>query len=177
MALYELDGFQPDIPDPDSVWVAPSARVIGKVRLHPGANVWFGAVLRGDNEWIEIGPDTNVQDMVMMHTDPGFPLVTGRGCTIGHKAILHGCKLGDYALVGMGATVLNGAYIGDNAIVGANALVSERKSIAAKSLAVGVPAREVKELGDGACTMLERSASGYVEKAARYARGLKRLDA
>jgi carbonic anhydrase/acetyltransferase-like protein (isoleucine patch superfamily) len=129
VALFELDGVQPDIVDPGSVWIAPSAMVIGKVRLHPGASVWFGAVLRGDNEWIDIGPDTNVQDMVMMHTDMGFPLTVGRGCTIGHKAILHGCTLGDYALVGMGATVLNGAHIGNHAIVGANALVPERKTI------------------------------------------------
>jgi carbonic anhydrase/acetyltransferase-like protein (isoleucine patch superfamily) len=176
VALYELDGVRPDIIDPDSVWVAPSARVIGKVRLHPGANVWFGAVLRGDNEWIDVGPDTNVQDMVMMHTDPGFPVTIGRGCTIGHKAILHGCTLGDYALIGMGATVLNGASIGDNAIIGANALVSERKSIGARTLAVGVPAREVKELGDGACSMLEKSAAHYVKNAARFRDGLKRID-
>ncbi len=176
MALFELDGVKPDIVDADSVWVAPSAMVIGKVRLHPGASVWFGAVLRGDNEWIDIGPDTNVQDMVMMHTDMGFPLTVGRGCTIGHKAILHGCTLGDYALVGMGATVLNGAKIGDHAIVGANALVSERKAIGSKALAVGVPAKEVKTLGDGACTMLEQSAAHYVENAARFRSGMTRID-
>lgn len=176
MALFELDGVKPDIVDPDSVWIAPSAMVIGKVRLHPGANVWFGAVLRGDNEWIDIGPDTNVQDMVMMHTDMGFPLSVGRGCTIGHKAILHGCTLGDFALVGMGATVLNGATIGDHAIVGANALVPERRAIAQRSLAVGVPAKEVKSLGDGAATMLETSAAHYVDNARRFAGGLKRLD-
>lgn len=150
--------------------------VIGKVRLHPGANVWFGAVLRGDNEWIDIGPDTNVQEMVMMHTDPGFPLTTGRGCTIGHKAILHGCTLGDHALVGMGATLLNGSKIGDHAIVGANALVSERKEIAARMLAVGVPAKEVKALGEGAATMLEQSAAHYVANAARFSTGLKRIE-
>ncbi|MBV6657026.1 MAG: gamma carbonic anhydrase family protein [Devosiaceae bacterium] len=177
MALYALDGVEPDIPDPSSVWIAPSARVIGKVRLHPGASVWFGAVLRGDNEWIEIGPDTNVQDMVMMHTDMGFPLTVGRGCTIGHKAILHGCTLSDYALIGMGATVLNGAQIGHHSIVGANALVPERKSIADQSLAVGVPAREVKQLGEGASAMLERSAAHYVENARRFDAGLVRLDA
>lgn len=176
MALYELDGIAPDIPDPSSVWIAPSARVIGKVRLHPGASVWFGAVLRGDNEWIDIGPDTNVQDMVMMHTDMGFPLTVGRGCTIGHKAILHGCTLGDYALIGMGATLLNGALVGDNAIIGANALVSERKEIAARTLAVGVPAKEVKALGDGACAMLEKSAAHYRENAQRFSAGLKRID-
>ena len=176
MALYALDGVKPDIIDPSTTWIAPSARVIGKVRLHPGASVWFGAVLRGDNEWIEIGPDTNVQDMVMMHTDMGFPLTVGRGCTIGHKAILHGCTLGDHALIGMGATILNGASIGDESIVGANALVSERKVIGARKLAVGVPAREVKDLGEGAAAMLERSARHYVENAARFARGLERLD-
>lgn len=175
MALYALDGVEPDIIDPATTWIAPTAVVIGKVRLHPGANVWFGAVLRGDNEWIDIGPDTNVQDMVMMHTDMGFPLTVGRGCTIGHKAILHGCTLGDYALVGMGATVLNGASIGDNAIIGANALVSERKSVAPRSLAVGVPAREVKSLGDGACSMLEKSAAHYVENAARFRDAMTRI--
>jgi carbonic anhydrase/acetyltransferase-like protein (isoleucine patch superfamily) len=175
MALYELDGHQPEILDPQSTWIAPSARVIGKVRLHPGANVWFGAVLRGDNEWIEIGPDSNVQDMVMMHTDIGYPLRVGRGCTIGHRAILHGCTLGDYALIGMGATVLNAASIGNYSIIGANALVSERRSIKARSLAVGVPAREVKDLGEGAAQMLEKSAAHYVQNAARFRRGLKQL--
>lgn len=176
MAIYELDGMAPDIIDPSSTWIAPSARVIGKVRLHPGASVWFGAVLRGDSEWIDIGPDSNVQDMVMMHTDPGFPLTVGRGCTIGHRAILHGCTLGDYALIGMGATLLNGASVGDHAIVGANALVSERKAIGAHMLAVGVPAKEVKALGDGASSMLEKSATHYVENAARFRAGLKRID-
>lgn len=176
MALYELDGIAPDIPDPKSVWIAPSARVIGKVRLHPGASVWFGAVLRGDNEWIDIGPDTNVQDMVMMHTDMGFPLTVGRGCTIGHKAILHGCTLGDHALVGMGATVLNGAAIGSHAIVGANALVSEGKVIGERKLAVGVPAREVKALGDAAAQMLVKSANHYCENAQRFRGGLKLIE-
>lgn len=176
MAIYELDGMAPEILDPSSTWIAPSARVIGKVRLHPGASVWFGAVLRGDNEWIDIGPDSNVQDMVMMHTDPGFPLTVGRGCTIGHRAILHGCTLGDYALIGMGATLLNGASVGEHAIVGANALVSERKAIGARMLAVGVPAKEVKSLGDGASSMLEKSAAHYVENAARFRTGLKRID-
>ena len=172
MALFALNGDAPDIPEPDKVWVAPTAVVIGKVRLLPGANVWFGAVLRGDNEWIEIGPDSNVQDMVMMHTDMGYPLTVGRGCTIGHKAILHGCTLGDHALVGMGATVLNGATIGNHSIVGANALVSENKAIDPHSLAVGVPARTVKSLGDAAAAMLEKSAQHYVQNAARYAAGL-----
>ncbi|MEM6383822.1 MAG: gamma carbonic anhydrase family protein [Pseudomonadota bacterium] len=176
MALYALDDAEPEIVDPARTWIAPSARVIGKVRLHPGASVWFGAVLRGDNEWIDIGPDTNVQDMVMMHTDMGFPLTVGRGCTIGHKAILHGCTLGDFALIGMGATVLNGARIGSRSIVGANALVSENKTIAEDKLAVGVPAREVKSLGEGAASMLEKSAAHYVENAERFAKGLKRLD-
>lgn len=150
--------------------------MIGKVRIHPGASVWFGAVLRGDMEWIEIGPDTNVQDMVMMHTDLGYPLSVGQGCTVGHKAILHGCTLGDYSLIGMGATVLNGAKVGNHSIIGANALVSERKVVAAQTLAVGVPAREVKKLSDGAVTMLEASAQHYVDNAARFSRGLKRLD-
>ena len=176
MALFELDGIAPHVVDPASTWIAPSAMIIGKVRLHPGASVWFGAVLRGDNEWIDIGPDTNVQDMVMMHTDMGFPLRVGRGCTIGHKAILHSCTLGDHALVGMGATVLNGATVGSYAIVGANALVSEGKAIAPKSLAVGVPAREVKALGDGACAILEKSAAHYVKNAHRFGAGLKRID-
>ncbi|MCB1509181.1 MAG: gamma carbonic anhydrase family protein, partial [Hyphomicrobiaceae bacterium] len=116
MPLYELDGVRPEIIDPDDVFIAPGAQVIGKVRLHPGASVWFGAVLRGDNEWIDIGPRTNVQDMVMMHTDMGFPLTIGEGCTIGHRAILHGCTLGRNTLVGMGAIILNGAKIGDNCL-------------------------------------------------------------
>ncbi|MEM9422519.1 MAG: gamma carbonic anhydrase family protein [Pseudomonadota bacterium] len=176
MALYALDDVEPEIVDPSTTWIAPSARVIGKVRIQPGANVWFGAVLRGDNEWIEIGPRANVQDMAMLHTDLGYPLHVGEGCTVGHKAILHGCSLGDFSLVGMGATVLNGASLGSFSIVGANALVSEGKTIAEKTLAVGVPAREVKALGDSAMTMLKRSAESYVENAKRFRQGLRRLD-
>ena len=176
MPLYELDGVRPEIIDPDDVFIAPGAQVIGKVRLHPGASVWFGAVLRGDNEWIDIGPRTNVQDMVMMHTDMGFPLTIGEGCTIGHMAILHGCTIAGNSLIGMGATVLNGARIGRNVVVGANALVAENREIPDSSLAVGMPAKVVRTLDEASAEALKRSAAHYHANGRRFRGGLKPID-
>ena len=144
MTIYALDGVSPELPEDGDYWIAPGAMVIGKVRLRKGASIWFNAVLRGDNEWIEIGEDSNVQDGTVMHTDPGCPLIVGRGCTIGHKAILHGCVIGDGSLVGMGAAVLNKARIGAGCLIGANALVTEGKDFADGSLIVGAPAKAVR---------------------------------
>lgn len=175
MALYELDGQAPELPDNGDAWIAPGAHVIGRVRLQEGANVWFGAVLRGDNEWIEIGEKTNVQDMVMMHTDMGYPLQIGKGCTIGHQATLHGCTVGENTLIGMGAVVLNGAKIGKNCVIGAKALVAEGKEIPDNSLVVGVPARVVKTLGEGAARKLVESSEHYHQNAHRFRDGLKEL--
>src|SRR2546423_5151662 len=124
MAIYELDGQGPDLPTDGNFFIADTAVVIGKVRLQNSASVWFGAVLRGDNEWIEVGEGSNVQDLSVLHTDIGSPLTIGTGCTIGHRAMLHGCTIGDNSLIGMGATVLNGAVIGRNCLIGAQALIA-----------------------------------------------------
>lgn len=171
MTIYALDGIRPQVDE--AAYVAPGAHVIGKVVLQRDASVWFGAVLRGDNEPIEIGARSNVQDMAMLHTDIGFPLTVGPGCTIGHRAILHGCTVGEGSLIGMGATVLNGARIGRYCIVGANALVTEGREIPDFSLVLGVPAKVVRELEPGARTALEASAAHYVENARRYRAALK----
>src|ERR1700691_2824364 len=142
MALFSLQGQSPELA-PGACWVAENAALIGKVRLKAGASVWFNAVLRGDNEWIEIGERSNIQDNCTLHTDPGFPLQVGEGCTIGHNAILHGCTIGRNTLVGMGAIVLNGAQIGANCIIGAGALIGERKIVPDNALFVGSPARKI----------------------------------
>ena len=176
MPIYELDGIRPELPADGDFWIAPTAVLIGRVRLKPGASVWFGAVLRGDNEWIEIGENSNVQDMSVLHTDMGFPLTIGRDCTIGHKAILHGCTVGANSLIGMGATVLNGVTIADNSLVGANALVTEGKSFPPASLIVGSPAKVTRELDAAAIARLTKSAEGYVANARRFAAGLKPVE-
>lgn len=154
-------------------WIAPTAAVIGKVRLDKGASVWFGAVLRGDNELIHIGENSNVQDGTVMHTDMGFPLTLGKGVTIGHNVMLHGCTVGDYSLIGINAVVLNGARIGKNCIIGANALIPEGKDIPDGSLVMGSPGKVVRELNDGQKQMLQASAAHYVHNAKRYARDLQ----
>ncbi|MCR8726342.1 gamma carbonic anhydrase family protein [Frigidibacter sp. ROC022] len=171
--IYALEGHVPEI-DP-SAWVAPDAVIVGKVRIGPGASVWFGSVLRGDNEWIEIGAGSNVQEHCVMHTDPGYPLRVGPGCTIGHKAMLHGCTIGEGALIGMGATVLNGAVIGAESLVGACALITEGKEIAPGSLVVGAPGRVVRALDAEAIEGLKRSAQHYQANAARFRDGLREI--
>ena len=157
---------------PDS-WIAPTAAVIGKVRLEAGASVWFSAVLRGDNELIHIGENTNVQDGAVMHTDMGWPLTLGKGVTVGHNAMLHGCTVGDYSLIGIGAVILNGAKIGKHCIIGANSLVPEGKEIPGGSLVVGSPAKVIRQLTDQQKSMLEASAANYVNNARRYAENLE----
>jgi carbonic anhydrase/acetyltransferase-like protein (isoleucine patch superfamily) len=147
MAIYSLDGKQPQLPD-GFYYVAESAQVIGNVILQEGVGIWFGAVLRGDNEPITVGAGSNIQENCVLHTDMGYPLVIGQGCTIGHSAILHGCTIGNNSLVGMGATVLNGAQIGENCLIGAGALVTEGKVIPDNSLVIGSPAKVVKQLDD-----------------------------
>lgn len=153
-------------------WTAPTATLIGKVRLQAGASVWFGAVLRGDNELIDIGEGSNVQDGTVMHTDMGSPLTIGKGVTIGHNAMLHGCTVGDHSLIGINAVVLNGARIGKHCIIGANALIAEGKEIPEGSLVMGSPGKVVRELTDAQKAMLEASAAHYVHNAERYARDL-----
>ncbi|NQD79879.1 gamma carbonic anhydrase family protein [Pseudomonas seleniipraecipitans] len=157
-------------------WVAPNATLIGKVRLEAGASVWFGAVLRGDNELIHIGENSNVQDGAVMHTDMGSPLTLGTGVTVGHNAMLHGCTVGDYSLVGINAVVLNGARIGKHCIIGANALIAEGKEIPDGSLVVGSPGKVVRELSEQQKKLLEASAAHYVQNARRYAADLTEQD-
>ena len=157
-------------------WVAPNATLIGKVRLEAGASVWFGAVLRGDNELIHIGENSNVQDGAVMHTDMGSPLTLGTGVTVGHNAMLHGCMVGDYSLVGINAVVLNGARIGKHCIIGANALIAEGKEIPDGSLVVGSPGKVVRELSEQQKKLLEASAAHYVQNARRYAADLTEQD-
>ncbi|OZY41951.1 gamma carbonic anhydrase family protein [Pseudomonas fragi] len=157
---------------PDS-WTAPTATLIGKVRLEEGASVWFNAVLRGDNELILIGKHSNVQDGAVMHTDMGYPLTLGTGVTIGHNAMLHGCTVGDYSLIGINAVILNGAKIGKHCIIGANSLIGEGKEIPDGSLVMGSPGKVVRDLTDEQKKLLEASAAHYVKNGQRYARDLK----
>ena len=140
MPVYSFEGTKPSLPAPGTFWIAPDADLIGKVSLAEEVSIWFGAVLRGDIEPITIGYRSNVQDLSVFHTDGGYPLVVGEGCTIGHRAILHGCTIGDNTLVGMGAVIMSGAKVGANCIIGAHALVPEGKTIPDGSLVVGVPA-------------------------------------
>jgi len=175
MPIYELDGQAPEFPGEGNYWVAETATLIGRVRLKKDASVWFGAVLRGDNEWIEIGERSQIQDNATLHTDPGFPMVIGRDCVIGHNVILHGCSIGDESLVGMGAIMLNGAKLGRNCLVGAGAVVTEGKSFPDNSLIVGAPARAIRTLDEKAAEMIRGGADIYVRRWQQYAKGLKRI--
>lgn len=154
-------------------WIAPSASVIGNVRLDEGSSVWFGAVVRGDNELIHIGKDCNVQDGAVLHTDIGSPLSLGTGVTVGHQAMLHGCEIGDYSLIGIQSVVLNGAKIGKHCIIGANALVTEGTIIPDGSVVMGSPARIVRQLNEAQCREIEINAAQYRDNARRYEHGLR----
>ena len=176
MSLYAIEGEAPQI-DPDVAWIAPTAVLVGHVLDGPEAGIWFGAVARGDNEPIQIGARSNVQENVVLHTDMGFPLTIGQGCTIGHKAMLHGCTIGDNTLVGMGAIVLNGARIGRNCLIAAGALVTEGKEIPDGSLVIGAPGKIVRQLGAEEIARLQQSAHTYVVNARRFAAGLTEVKA
>ena len=171
MTLYQLDDDKPSLPD-GFHWIAPTAVLIGKIIVEENASIWYGSVLRGDNEPITIGKGSNVQENSVLHTDMGFPLVIGEGCTIGHKAMLHGCTIGNNSLIGMGATVLNGAKIGKNCLIGACALIPEGKEIPDNSLVMGMPGKVVRELDEAAINGLKFSAAHYIENAMRFANGI-----
>ena len=165
--IYALGEHEPELTG-DGQFVASDATIIGKVRLQASASIWFGCVLRGDNEWIEVGEMSNVQDGCVLHTDMGYPLRIGRGVTVGHKATLHGCTISDDSLIGIGSTILNGAVIGRNCIVGANSLVTEKQAFPDGSLIFGAPARVRRELTEAEISSITASATHYVENAARY---------
>ena len=171
--IYALDGHAPQI-HPEA-WVAPGAHVMGKIVLEDAASIWFGAVLRGDNEEIRIGRGSNVQENCVFHTDMGYPLTIGTNCTIGHKAMLHGCTIGDGSLVGMGATILNGARIGKGCLIGAGALITEGKEIPDGALVMGAPGKVVRVLDAEAQARLIKSAEGYQANARRFLAGLTPL--
>ncbi len=175
MPLYALGHLEPRVPQSDRYWLAPDASVIGDVELFDDVGIWFGAVLRGDNEPIVVGARTNIQEGVMIHTDPSYPVTIGADCTIGHHAIVHGCTIGDNSLIGMGATILNGAKIGRNSLVGANALVTEGREFPDNSLIVGSPAKAIRPLDEEAVARLKDSALRYVENWKRFSRDLRRL--
>ncbi len=176
MPVYSLDEITPILPEQGRYWIAPDAHVIGRVRLGLDVGIWFGAVLRGDNELIDIGDATNIQEGALLHTDQGAPLSVGAGCTIGHHAILHGCTIGENSLIGMGATILNHARVGRNCLVGASALVTEGKEFPDNSLIVGAPAKAIRVLDDDAIERLRWSARHYVDNWKRFAKAMKRID-
>ena len=175
MAIYELDGQAPDLPADGNYFIAETATVIGRVRLKPGASVWFGAVLRGDNEWIEIGEGANVQDGSTCHTDLGFPMVIGKNCTVGHNVILHGCTIEEGALIGMGSIVMNGAKIGRDSIVGAGSVITEGKEFPERSLIIGSPARVIRTLTPEQSAAMGRAAKSYQRNGPRFKNGLKKI--
>ena len=175
MAIYEIDGQAPPCPGEGHYYVADPAVLIGRVRLKRDASVWFGAVLRGDNEWIELGERSQIQDNSTLHTDPGFHMVIGSNCVIGHNVILHGCTIGDNSLIGMGAIMMNGVKIGKNSLVGAGSVVPEGKSYPDNSLIVGSPAKAIRTLDDRLIEMIHGGADIYVKRSKQYAKGLKRV--
>lgn len=173
MTTYSLKGLAPELSS--DCWIAPGAHVIGKVRIGVAASVWFGAVLRGDNEPIVVGDGTNIQENSVLHTDIGYPLTIGRDCTIGHKAMLHGCTIGDETLIGMGAMVMNGAKVGRNCLIGAGALITEGKIIPDGTLVMGAPGKIVRSLDEEAIEALRTSATHYQQAMRRFCDGLKAL--
>ena len=175
MSVYSLGDSKPQLPPEGEYWIAPNATVLGDVILLRDASVWFGVVARGDNDPITIGADSNIQDGSILHTDVGSPLTLGEGVTVGHKAMLHGCIIGDNSLVGIGAVILNGARIGKNCLIGANALITEGKVIPDNSLVMGQPGKVVRERDPDHIAVLQMSAEHYVQNWKRFAAGLRAL--
>jgi carbonic anhydrase/acetyltransferase-like protein (isoleucine patch superfamily) len=175
MTIYALGDWTPEFPNEGEFWVAPDADLIGRVRLKKHASVWFGAVLRGDNDWIEVGEGSNVQDNSVIHTDPGQPTVIGANVTVGHKVILHSATVGDNSLIGMGAILLNRSKIGKNCLVGAGAMVTEGKEIPDNSMVIGAPGRVVRQLSEPQLAMLKMSSLVYVQNYQRFRKELKAI--
>lgn len=173
MSVYNLGDVSPELPGDGEYWIAPNAAVVGRVILKKNASVWWGATLRGDNDPIEIGENSNVQDGSVLHTDTGFPLTIGANVTVGHMVMLHGCTIGDNSLIGIGSIVLNGARIGRNCLIGANCLITEGKEIPDNSLVMGAPGKVVRELSDAQAQMIVGGSLHYVENWRRYQRDLK----
>ena len=173
MNLWALSGIRPTLPPAGEFWVAPNAVVVGRVELRRNSSIWWGAVLRGDNDPITVGEGTNIQDHSVLHTDDRVPLTIGAGVTVGHRAMLHGCTVGDNSLIGIGAVVLNRAVIGRDCLIGAGSLITEGKAIPDRSLVMGAPGKVVRELTDPEVQMLQLSALHYVENWKRYARDLR----
>ncbi|PKQ09375.1 MAG: gamma carbonic anhydrase family protein [Alphaproteobacteria bacterium HGW-Alphaproteobacteria-12] len=175
MPVYAIGDLKPILPAEGDYWIAPNAEIMGKVELKKNASVWFGAVLRGDNELITIGENSNVQDGAVLHTDPGSPLTLGRDVTIGHKVMLHGCTIGEGSLVGIGSIILNNTTIGKGCLIGANSLIAEGKTIPDYSMVLGSPGKVVRTLDEETAAALRLSADHYVENWKRYAAGLTRI--
>jgi carbonic anhydrase/acetyltransferase-like protein (isoleucine patch superfamily) len=173
MTIYDLGGWKIETPPSGNYWIAPNAVVLGHVRLLENASVWFGAVLRGDNDWITVGENSNVQDGSVLHTDPGSPLIIGRGVTVGHMVMLHGCEIGDGSLVGIGSIILNRVKIGKNCLIGANTLIPEGKEIPDNSMVLGSPGKVIRPVSPDQVTVLKYSAEHYVENWKRHKRELK----
>ena len=176
MALYELDGVKVQTPGPGRFWVAENAIVIGNVEIGDDVSIWFGTVVRGDNDRIKIGAGSNIQDLCMLHVDPGFPIDIGENCGIGHKVILHGCTIGRGSLIGMGSIIMNGAVIGEGCLIGANTLISEGKTIPPRSLVMGAPGKVVRELTEADLPRVSRGIDFYRRNWRKYSVGLKRQD-
>lgn len=173
MSLYALEGVSPELPANNEYWIAPNAIVVGRVRLLKNASVWFGAVLRGDNDWITLGENSNVQDLTVIHTDPGHPVKIGANVTVGHRVILHSTTIGDGSLIGMGSVLLNRSRIGKNCLVGANTLVTEGKDFPDGSMILGSPARVARPLTEMELSMLKMSCATYVHNQKRFRTGYK----
>ncbi|MAK60514.1 MAG: gamma carbonic anhydrase family protein [Ponticaulis sp.] len=176
MAVYDLGDKRVFLPESGNYWIADNATVLGSVILNENASVWFNVTVRGDNDPITIGENSNVQDGSVLHTDEGVPLTIGKNVTVGHMAMLHGCTIGDNSLIGIGATILNRAKIGKNCLIGAHALIPEGKEIPDNSLVMGAPGKVVRQLDEAGEQMLLASATHYVENWKRYVSGLKRVD-
>lgn len=176
MSVFHLGGDSPKLPPEGEYWIAPSATVIGKVELKKNASVWYGCVLRGDSDAIVVGENTNIQDASVIHADAGFPAIIGDSVTVGHMVMLHGCRIGDGSLIGIGAVVLSGARIGRNCVIGARALITEGQEVPDNSVVMGAPGRVVRQVTEADAARMANGADHYVEEWKLHARGVRPVD-